>query len=163
MEKDIAKRLNQYLGIDIGSSNLDAVRNFLVLWNQFEAKLFNCNFSASDAINKSVTLKINDGITDNTLHYFKQRYISNGKINNQFLRLEFRSNDNQPLVEDVLFGNNKNDRDIIAAIIIIISRYRNNLFHGIKDARLSMSQRQNFEYANDFLLTCLEWNTTNNN
>ena len=157
-QAEITMRLSSYLGVDIDTLNLDAIRNFLLLWNQFEAKLFNCSFSTPDAISKSGMIKIDNDIMVNTLHYFQQRYLSEGKINTQFLQLGFRHNDNQPLVEDVLFGNNKNNSDIIAAIIIIISRYRNNLFHGIKNVRLSSSQQTNFKYANTFLLTCLESN-----
>lgn len=67
--------------------------------------------------------------------------------------------DKQPLVEDVLLGKQTAEDAQIEAIIIIIGRYRNNLFHGLKEISSIDLQKENFDIANEFLMTVLECNT----
>jgi hypothetical protein len=50
-----------------------------------------------------------------------------------------------------------NGRGVILAISIIIYRYRNNLFHGIKDIPKIDAQIENFKNANSFLISFLDY------
>lgn len=60
------------------------------------------------------------------------------------------------MVEAVLKGENANLGDTAAALLIVIYRLRNNLFHGVKWAYGIRGQRENFENANALLMSALE-------
>ncbi len=62
------------------------------------------------------------------------------------------------VIEKVLLGKEEDQTAIIKALILIIYRYRNNLFHGEKEIASLPNQQENFDYANNFLMTCLEEN-----
>lgn len=49
-----------------------------------------------------------------------------------FAGLHLRRNDNFALVSEVLKGANRNHADGVAALLIVVLRLRNNLFHGVK-------------------------------
>ena len=140
---EISQWIDNYLHISIDTEEYVEVRNFLILWNIFEAKWFKCNFGR----NKS---------NIQTLQYLQRRYIKNGSTNERFMRLRLRNNDDTTSVQRVLLGLTNNSCDIIKAIIMIIYRYRNNLFHGEKAIASLPIQKDNFIYANKFLIACLE-------
>lgn len=87
----------------------------------------------------------------------KQRFVTNGNLNPRFPYLHFRQNDRRSLVEDVLLGINTNNNDIILALIIIVYRYRNNLFHGLKNMQEIDQQKENFDNANNVLKIFLNY------
>ena len=70
--------------------------------------------------------------------------------------LTITNNDDTTSIQRVLLGLTNNSCDIIKAIIMIIYRYRNNLFHGEKAIASLPIQKDNFIYANKFLIACLE-------
>lgn len=82
--------------------------------------------------------------------------ITNGSTNERFMRLRLRNNDDTTSIQRVLLGLTNNSCDIIKAIIMIIYRYRNNLFHGEKAIASLPMQKDNFINANKFLIACLE-------
>lgn len=90
------------------------------------------------------------------LEYFKNRYVSNGITNGRFVRLNFRANERRKIVEGVLLEQNNSTQDIVLALSIIVYRYRNNLFHGLKKIRHIDKQRENFENANLVLIGILK-------
>lgn len=88
--------------------------------------------------------------------YFRNRYIANNATTPYYANLRLRHNDNEPLIKDVLLGKINNESETVLAIIIIIYRYRNNLFHGNKAVVSWIAQKDNFIHANRFLIACLE-------
>jgi hypothetical protein len=54
------------------------------------------------------------------LNYFRGRYFKDGASTNFYEGLRLRPNDQQPLVRLVLSGENRNPRDKLAALFIII-------------------------------------------
>jgi len=70
--------------------------------------------------------------------------------------LLLRENDNEPLVVSVLKGENNNPADIVGALLIIVFRLRNNLFHGAKWAYGIAGQLDNFSNANEVLMAALD-------
>lgn len=73
-----------------------------------------------------------------------------------FENLNFRANDRKEFVDDVLVAESPSLRDKILASIIIIFRYRNNLFHGLKDVTQINYQQRNFVTANKMLKMFIE-------
>ena len=126
----------------------------IVVWNIFEAKWFKCNFGRNKCNIQNIHLA--SDIVNQTLQYLQRRYITNGSTNERFKRLRLRNNDDTTSVQRVLLGQTNNSCDIIKAIIMIIYRYRNNLFHGEKAIASLPIQKDNFIYANKFLIACLE-------
>ena len=125
-----------------------------VLWNLFEAKWFKCNFGRNKRNIQNIHLT--SDIFNQTLQYLQRRYITNGSTNERFMRLRLRNNDDTTSIQRVLLGLTNNSCDIIKAIIMIIYRYRNNLFHGEKAIASLPMQKDNFINANKFLIACLE-------
>lgn len=138
----------------------DAIMHFALLWSIFEAKVLDTNASASKIVelsklweNKKL-LKIESFET--LLSYFQNRYVQNGMFTTYFDSLQLRRNDNKQLVEDVLKGKNKNIGDIVAALLTIVYRLRNNLFHGAKWDYGISGQLNNFTNANELLMHALD-------
>ena len=150
---EISQWIDNYLHISIDTEEYVEVRNFLILWNIFEAKWFKCNFGRNKSNIQNIHLA--SDIVNQTLQYLQRRYITNGSTNERFMKLRLRNND-MTSVLCVLLGRSNNSCDIIKAIIMIIYRYRNNLFHGEKAIASLPIQKDNFIYANKFLIACLE-------
>lgn len=150
---EISQWIDNYLHISIDTEEYVEVRNFLILWNIFEAKWFKCNFGRNKSNIQNIHLA--SDIVNQTLQYLQRRYITNGSTNERFMKLRLGNND-MTSVQCVLLGRTNNSCDIIKAIIMIIYRYRNNLFHGEKAIASLPIQKDNFIYANKFLIACLE-------
>jgi hypothetical protein len=56
----------------------------------------------------------------------------------------------------VIDGSDSDARSRVAAVLIIVFRYRNNLFHGVKWLYKLKGQLGNFSTANDVLMKVLE-------
>jgi hypothetical protein len=141
---------------DLEQVDINSIKDFSLLWNAFEGTFANRRFSIAN-IEQRINQRVFDQANYNEfLIYFQNRYIENGQTNDRFPHLNFRPNDRENLVRDVLLGNNQNIHSIILAIIIIVYRYRNNLFHGEKDIRRIRFQRDNFYQSNQFLMQLME-------
>jgi len=145
--------------------DIESVRNFSLLWNLFEGLVCNKHASVA-ALENAVSdmqerhkLRIED--YDKFLKYFANRYIENGEINHRFGRLNLRQGDRRELVEAVLKGNETAPEKVLLAILIIVYRYRNNLFHGEKSIYDLPNQIDNFRNANQLLMVFMEkWKGT---
>ncbi|MDM1514649.1 hypothetical protein, partial [Myroides odoratimimus] len=100
------------------------------------------------------------------LEYFKNRYVNqeDNTINERFSFLHFRKKDREDFVTEVLLNNENilnyietnTQYKVVLAISIIVYRFRNNLFHGVKNIQHIDQQEENFVTANDFLRTIIE-------
>ena len=70
--------------------------------------------------------------------------------------LNLRRNDHPDLIKRMLLGKVERPSELLAAALIIVLRYRNNLFHGLKWAYGLRGQRQNFETAIALLIAVAE-------
>lgn len=145
---------------DLSEEERAAIMHFSLLWSFFEAEALHTNASANNilALTHEWASKGSLDITRFTpsLSYFQDRYFQNGTATEYFVGLNFRKNDNQALVGSVLKGENTNPADCVAALLIIVFRLRNNLFHGIKWAYGIHGQLSNFIHANTALMAALE-------
>lgn len=154
--------IENFLGLQgkLHGNDLESIRNFSILWNLFEGLV--CNRSASvgrlegAVSNLQHNNQLNIADYDSFLQYFTNRYIENDEINFRFDRLRLRANDRRELVEGVLKGIETDPQSVLLAILIIVYRYRNNLFHGEKNIRDLPNQTDNFRNANQLLMVFME-------
>lgn len=149
--------INKRFGLSLREKDLKSVRDFSLIWNIFEATVCETNFSIARVEQALENRKFDQAEFEPVLAYFKNRYVTNNAVNQRFQQLHFRRNDRGPFVEEVLLGRIKEAKQVILALSIIIYRFRNNLFHGLKSIREIDQQNRNFENANDFLKTLLDY------
>jgi hypothetical protein len=138
-----------------------AILHFALLWSLFEAKALQNRASAHAILgvvhewSAQGCLKVEEFAV--SLQYFRQRYFQNGQPTRYFTGLNLRANDNPSLVQAVLDETNNNPADSVAALLIVVYRLRNNLFHGVKWDYGIQGQRSNFDYANLALMSALSY------
>ncbi len=137
----------------------EAISNFSLLWSFFEARVLapRCSSNAILALahkwSSQGLLNVQDFSA--SLQYFQQRYYSNSVATPHLASLSLRTNDCPDLVNAVLKSENTNPADCVAALLIIVYRLRNNLFHGAKWAYGIQGQLENFNNANFVLMSVL--------
>lgn len=92
---------------NLEQNDIESIRNFSLLWNAFEGTFANRRFSIN-----TIETRINQTnfSLDNYrpyLEYFQNRYLENGQTNSRYPHLNFRPNDREGLVRDVLLENNQ--------------------------------------------------------
>ena len=137
-----------------------AISDFTFLWSLFEARIMD-GFARSDGIlqkvdewNAANILAIE--LYQAELAYFQDRYFSNGHFTYHYDHLHLRERDHCGIVRSVLDGSNNSDRDCLIAVLMIVWRFRNNLFHGAKWENELKDQLSNFTHANSVLKKTLE-------
>lgn len=150
--------INQTFHRNFNQYDIDAVRDFTLLWNVFEGAIFNTRFSIGTAERSFQRKQFNEQPFLPYYNYFRQRYVdANGATNDRFQSLHFRPNDKEVFVAQTLINEASSPYDKVVAITIIIYRLRNNLFHGIKPIYTLDQQCENFENANGFLKELLAY------
>ncbi|KAB2883692.1 MAG: hypothetical protein F9K34_11115 [Albidovulum sp.] len=148
----------------VGYGSLDdgersAVADFTMVWTIFEAMALNSN-GGSRQIRHFVdrnSLKFNDATAfEESLRHFQRRCTDGNVVNRNFDRLNLRANDFPDLVKDVLLGNEKRANEIVTALLIIVLRIRNNLFHGLKWSFEMRDQRENFEHSARIMMLAMD-------
>ena len=158
------QRINDLLHVDFKLESYPEFWTFLILWNLFECRLFDTSFSVSKALAKN--LIVPEGVLKEAMEYFKTRYVEDGKTNGKFDKLNFRQDksgkdiDKKSHVMNVLLGTKDDELTDSAAILCIVYRLRNNLFHGLKSVESFPNQEVTFKVVNNFLLSCLENNSS---
>lgn len=135
---------------ELAHGERSAVAGFSIIWSVFEAAALSGNGSVrsiSQLIDGSRDLLVDSAPFQPSLDYFRDRYVSEGAINFRFDGLNFRRNDNRELVEAVLLGDIDDHAEKVKALLIIVFRLRNNLFHGLKWAYEMRDQQANFEHG----------------
>lgn len=147
--------INLRFGTNYTEEQLTNVKDFSLLWNIFENLVCenNCNVNRLDERLTPVAFEIAE--FQETFDYFIDRYTSKGTTNERFDRLNFRNGDRKEVVANVLLGNDNEVSNIVLALSIIVYRYRNNLFHGLKNFMQIDQQEENFKNANRVLKSIL--------
>ena len=145
---------------ELSKAELRAFAEFLFLWSLFEAKVLNEHGSANRIVASSTQWASNGLLTVETfgqeLAYFRKRYVADGQFSYHFDHLRLRANDEEELVRRVLVGEDGTLADIAATVLIIVYRFRNNLFHGKKWSFKLQGQLENFMHANKALKRAVE-------
>ncbi|MGA2623765.1 MAG: hypothetical protein ABSF91_07930 [Bacteroidota bacterium] len=163
---DEIKWINRYFDKkeSLKSDKIRNVTNFVLMWNIFED--LTCSRKASvesiraliDSLSKMNALGSSDSYEE-YLSYFRRRYLTNGGTNDLFDKLHFRKNEGEEkrLVESVLLeAGQPTPEDTVKALMLVVYRFRNNLFHGEKDISKIELQNENFMKANMLLAHILE-------
>lgn len=145
---------------DLTAEERNAIVDFTLLRSLFEARILN-NAGNAKSIRAVVVAWYEAGTLrpdayDAQLTYFRMRYFANGAFTYHFDHLHLRPNDQIALVRTVIDGSNNDLSCRVAAVFIIILRYRNNLFHGMKWQYELAGQLDNFTSANNALMNALE-------
>lgn len=145
---------------DLPDLDRRVIFDFAFLWSLYEAQIMG-NFARADRIRGRVNTWAADGTLDAGLYdaelaYFRNRYFANGTLTHHFPHLNLRPSDHPDLVKAVIEGMNNDPCDRMLALLMIVWRLRNNLFHGVKWAYQIRDQRENFMYANIILMRILE-------
>lgn len=146
---------------ELSNVERSAVAGFSIVWSVFEARALSTNANATAIVRFVDENAASFGSAEpfgDALAYFRQRYVSDGRTNHKFESLHFRRNDRRELVEAVLLGHEATAIEIVTALLIIVFRLRNNLFHGIKWAYEMRDQQRNFENAIAVLTRVLDSN-----
>lgn len=140
---------------DLTHEEIQAISEFVLLWGYFESKLLNAQGSPR-TINALVEKLAASPLSErdqfsNELDYMKNRYFVDGKPTHHFHHLHLRKNDFPELVEHVLSTESRSYGEELLTLLIIVLRFRNNLFHGIKWEYELSGQFENFQHANSIL------------
>jgi len=153
---------NTHGGTELSADARDAIAGFTTMWNFFESTL--CNNRASlAAFERALERFQSDQVPpatsrtlDACLAFWKFRYRTPDGFGHLFEGLYFRPSDKRAHVEAVLEGTATNPDDKVLALMIIIYRLRNNLFHGLKTLEMLNDQVQNLVNASRCLAAILE-------
>lgn len=134
--------------------------HFAVLWSFFEARVFDTALKAAK-VQCVAQQWVDDGRLDirpfrEALSYFQWRYVASAVTNDLYAGLSLRKNDDPSLVKKVLLGQSRSEVDVVAAMLIIVYRLRNNLFHGLKWSDEIRGQLDNFTHANNLMMAALD-------
>ena len=132
------------------SKTLESLGDFAMMWAIFEA-------SESDEQNNmlgQITLfsnrlaeQISTDLVDDEFVYWQDRYIKDGIPTSKFHRLRLSDDRQINLLQTTLSSDEATLRDKLETCLLIVYRYRNNMFHGMKDVRKLNNQEQNFRIA----------------
>lgn len=136
------------------------IMEFSLLWSLFEGEVMNTSANAG-TIRNTVNTWAEKGFLgfekfSIPFKYFTDRYFNDDQFTGAFERLNFRRNDNIELVQQALSVDQSSYSDRVTALLIIVYRLRNNLFHGIKWADSLKGQLGNFEHANTAIMAAIE-------
>jgi hypothetical protein len=137
-------------GGGLSDATYATVSSFTMLWNYFEQT--RCNNGAGPEVLRGLADSIDaqsalpDALLE-ALAYWTDRYVEGGDTNSLFDGLNFRPKDDRAMVEAAVKGQTNSPRDVFLALLTIVYRLRNNLFHGLKTIEMLNDQRQNLAMA----------------
>lgn len=144
---------------DLRPETIDVVANFALMWNFFEGAV--CDNRANIPVLERVSEEIgrnfahNNGI-ERVVKFWTSRYWTGTEFRNLFDDLHFRKCDRREIVEAVLRGDRVDFASKLFAVLIIVYRLRNNLFHGLKTIDTLNDQVANLNMACCALASVLE-------
>ena len=150
---EVLNFLNRKFNINLSEVDLNFIKDFVLLWNLLESKYQERNFRINNVLreieNNANRFNCNNEKLNDIFSYFYDRYQDRERLEKLNLK-----NNNFNFVKEIL---NKQKEEItciekIKLIMLIVYRYRNNLFHGEKDLTYIEYQKENFNYANKFLI-----------
>jgi hypothetical protein len=145
---------------NLAQEEQDAITDFSLLWSFFECRILNTQGNARAICNAVEGWQhsgaLSPQLLDDELAYFRNRYYANGQATDYFDGLRLQRPDRAPIVRSVLDGTNNDPQNTTVAALIIVYRYRNNLFHGVKWGYELAGQFGNFTNANNVLIKVLD-------
>lgn len=143
---------------DLHEDTLKALSNFTLMWSIFEKVA--CDSSASvtkfEALAEDLVMRTArfDALQE-AMDFWIARYWTGSEFNDRFNGLNFRATHHRKHVEAVLKGDVLDFKSKVNALMLIVYRLRNNLFHGIKEVEFLDDQMENLDMASRVLATIL--------
>lgn len=145
-------RKNHYEAETLEPETFHVVANFTLMWNLFEATL--CDNEASvPTLTRLASQEVRDpsALEDisEAIAFWRKRYVeADGSFGYLYTDLwGERANPRREEVEAILLGRKDEVKDHLLAVMIIIYRLRNNLFHGRKAIAELKHQVNNLDVA----------------
>ena len=140
--------------IEIDQEEIIEARNFAILWPLFENKICSRNCNYNTILKASKTLQICEEKLLPIWTFFCNRYLTDGKVNQNFtgLRLAKKLNEMRIIIETP----NPSFKQQLFFCLYVVYRFRNNLFHGEKEPKQMWQQRDLFEQVNKLLIISIE-------
>jgi len=132
------------------------ISSFTWLWSAFEGK--HCDTNANEtSLRMFATTRVFDRHEiDAAWGYFQERYLTGENAADRFYHLMGDRNGGiRTGISDGLI-NTASDEDKLKALLFIVYRLRNNLFHGVKGHYGFVDQFENFQHANTLLRSWIE-------
>jgi hypothetical protein len=138
---------------------LDAVESFTLMWNIFEGLV--CDNSATISRLEKLSAEIvgrrrRQEEIEQLFTYFKNCYCAAAGPTADFDGLHLRATDRKEFIEAVLRDEKSDYESRLLALMIILYKIRNNLFHGLKSLDRLNSQAFNLNMACKALATIIE-------
>ena len=144
----------------IGEEERSAIMDFSLLWSLYEGTILNTTGNARAIVNDVKTLKetgrLNLVLARAPIEHFLSRYCNGNELTHAFGMLNLRPSDYPDHVERVVREQSQDEPEILSAMLIIVLRLRNNLFHGMKWAYGIRDQFTNFQNANQILMAVMD-------
>jgi hypothetical protein len=138
----------------------EAIMHFSFLWSLFESEALNRHGNANALVAIAHRWAdaglLNADSFEPQLAYFGNRYYRDGEFTDHFRHLNLPEGNYYDLVSRVLMNEAAERSEIAAAMLIIVYRFRNNLFHGEKWLYQIHGQLENFNHANTILMQAIE-------
>jgi len=150
-----APSLQRFLGHE-----LQPLLHFALMWNMFEGQL--CDSSASVPTLEEVAARLaqrgfaTHPAAESFKKFIQDRYFTNGTLTDKFHSLRLRSDQERTAVLSAVSGKAENPSDIIFAQLLVVYRYRNNTFHGLKEIAEVFGSQVLFDEAARYLGAVLD-------
>ena len=144
---------------ELSNAERDAMMHFVFLWSLFEFEALDRHGDVNGLVEVARQWADAEVLTETTfapqLAYFRDRYCPDGVLSEHFAYLNLRG-DERDRVETVLRSGAVEPAKGAAAVLTIVYRFRNNLFHGEKWEYQLKGQHGNFTHANEVLMRSIE-------
>src|SRR5262245_51755992 len=123
---------------ELDADDHKAIQEFSLLWSAFEGTVLENNAGAGRLLQLALDLKaadlINSAVFEGPLAHWRARYFPDGQPSHHWyaLHMDRTTKKNQALVSSVLTGQESQPVHVLQALLLIVYRLRNNLFHGEK-------------------------------
>ena len=138
---------------------VDVVSSFTLMWNFFEGVACDNHANIQTFARLSEKIGHHDAQMkglEEAVKFWTFRYWTRSEFRDRFNGLHFRPNDRKDHVEAVLRGEKVDPTSKLLAVMILVYRLRNNLFHGIKTVDMLNDQAANLDMACRALACVLE-------
>lgn len=159
---DVFHWLNGHRGREpkLSRESLDSVMCFALMWNLFEDRACGRNATPATICRAVVRLyeqgRLSLGDFRPYLAHFQGRYLREGAPNPRFDSLHLERSGCRQLVADALQGKLTDVTNVVQAVLLVVLRLRNNMFHGEKYVFSLPPQDESFAVANQLLATFLD-------
>ena len=121
---------------DLDAEERKAIQEFSLLWSAFEGSVLENSASPGRLLKLPSSLedagRLDPPVFEGPLAYWRDRYFADGGPTPHYagLHMERTTKQNHALVRTVLTGEEWTPVRVLQALLLIVYRLRNNLFHG---------------------------------